>query len=99
MALEIDLIVPWHAIRLCRRRGPALRRVRAARSGRERPAPDRASERYRALTDQYDRLTDISEQGDRKTRFALLILGSINAVNLLIVTGGNLSGGSQPSCR
>jgi len=54
-------------------------------------------ERYRALTDQYDRLTDISEQGDRKTRFALLILGSINAVNLLIVTGGNLSGGAEIS--
>lgn len=46
-------------------------------------------ERYRALTDQYDRLNDVSEQGDRKTRFALLILGSINAVNLVIVTRGN----------
>jgi hypothetical protein len=50
-------------------------------------------ERYRALTDQYDRLTDVAEQGDRKTRFALLILGGINAVNLLIVTQGDLSGG------
>jgi hypothetical protein len=46
-------------------------------------------ERYRALTDQFDRLNDVCEQGDRKTRFALLILGSINAVNLLIVTRGN----------
>lgn len=52
-------------------------------------------ERYRALTDQYDRLTDITEQGDRKTRFALLILGSINAVNLLIVTRGNWSSAPQ----
>ena len=48
-------------------------------------------ERYRALTDQYDRLTDITEQGARKTRFALLILGSINAINLLIVTRGDWS--------
>jgi hypothetical protein len=50
-------------------------------------------ERYRALTDQCDRLTDVAEQGDRKTRFALLILGGINAVNLLIVTQGDVSGG------
>ena len=54
-------------------------------------------ERYRALTDQYDRLTDVAEQGDRKTRFALLILGGINAVNLLIVTQGDLSGGPNLS--
>jgi hypothetical protein len=47
-------------------------------------------ERYRALTDQYDRLTDAAEQGDRKTRFALLILGGINALNLLIVAQGAL---------
>jgi hypothetical protein len=52
-------------------------------------------ERYRALTDQFDRLNDVSEQGDRKTRFALLILGSINAVNLLIVTRGNWWGAPQ----
>ncbi|NOT26020.1 MAG: hypothetical protein HOP16_07940 [Acidobacteria bacterium] len=50
-------------------------------------------ERYRVLTDQCDRLTDVAEQGDRKTRFALLILGGINAVNLLIVTQGDMSGG------
>lgn len=49
-------------------------------------------ERYRALGDHYDALQDVSEQGDRKTRFALLILGSINAVNLLIVMRGDMVG-------
>jgi hypothetical protein len=41
-------------------------------------------ERYRALVDHYDALQDLSEQNDRKTRFALLILGSLNALNLAI---------------
>ena len=41
-------------------------------------------ERYRALTDHVDHLLDITELADRKTRFALVILGALNAVNLLI---------------
>lgn len=49
-------------------------------------------ERYRALTDYHDALQDHSEQSDRKTRFALLILGSINAINALIVARGDLVG-------
>ena len=49
-------------------------------------------ERYRALCDHYDALQDHSEQSDRKTRFALIILGSINAINVLIVARGDLVG-------
>ena len=49
-------------------------------------------ERYRALNDHYDALQDHSEQSDRKTRFALIILGSINAINLLIVARGDVVG-------
>jgi hypothetical protein len=49
-------------------------------------------ERYRALNDYHDALQDLSEQGDRKTRFAMIILGSINAINLLIVSRGDLVG-------
>jgi hypothetical protein len=41
-------------------------------------------ERYRALADHVDHLLDITELADRKTRFALVILGALNAVNLLI---------------
>jgi hypothetical protein len=41
-------------------------------------------ERYRALSDHVDHLLDITELADRKTRFALVILGALNAVNLLI---------------
>jgi len=42
-------------------------------------------ERYRALTDVLDTFNDISEMADRKTRFALVILGAMNTVNLLVV--------------
>ena len=41
-------------------------------------------ERYRALTDHVDHMLDVTELADRKTRFALVILGALNAVNLLI---------------
>ena len=41
-------------------------------------------ERYRALSDHVDHLLDVTELADRKTRFALLILGALNAVNVLI---------------
>ena len=49
-------------------------------------------ERYRALTDHYDTLQDLSEQSDRKARFALVILGSLNAVNLLLAARGDMFG-------
>jgi hypothetical protein len=41
-------------------------------------------ERYRALSDHVDHLLDVTELADRKTRFALVILGALNAVNILI---------------
>ena len=41
-------------------------------------------ERYRALADDVDHLLDVTELADRKTRFALVILGALNAVNVLI---------------
>lgn len=41
-------------------------------------------ERYRALADHVDHLLDITELADRKTRFALVILGALNAVNVMI---------------
>ena len=41
-------------------------------------------ERYRALSDHVSHLLDVTELADRKTRFALVILGALNAVNLLI---------------
>ena len=41
-------------------------------------------ERYRALSDHVDHLLDVTELADRKTRFALVILGALNAVNVLI---------------
>ena len=42
-------------------------------------------ERYRALIDHYDSLQDEAEHSDKKTRFALLILGTLNALNIVIV--------------
>ena len=41
-------------------------------------------ERYRALSDLVDHLVDVLELADRRTRFALLILAALNAVNILI---------------
>jgi hypothetical protein len=49
-------------------------------------------ERYRALVDQYDSLQDEAEHSDKKTRFALLILGSLNAINLVIAMRGDTIG-------
>jgi hypothetical protein len=49
-------------------------------------------ERYRALIDHYDSLQDAAEHGDKKTRFALLILGSLNAINLVIAMRGDTIG-------
>lgn len=42
-------------------------------------------ERYRALSDHCDGAHDLTEVYDKKTRFALLILAGLNALNLLIV--------------
>jgi hypothetical protein len=54
-------------------------------------------ERYRALVDHYDSLQDAAEHSDRKTRFALLILGSLNAINLVIAMRGQTIGLPQQS--
>ena len=45
-------------------------------------------ERYRVLSDHVEGLQDQSEHADRKTRFALLILGGLNAINLAVVLRG-----------
>jgi hypothetical protein len=74
-----------------------LRSVDAAKAERRRQRDlDRADddrkldpwERYRVLTDHVESLHDRSEQVDRKTRFALLILGGVNAINLAVVLRG-----------
>lgn len=49
-------------------------------------------ERYRALVDALDTYSDLSEQGDRKTRFALIIMGLLNAVNFLLVARSDVFG-------
>jgi len=46
-------------------------------------------ERYRALTDAYDSQFEITEFADRKTRFALVMLGALNALNLLVSVRAN----------
>jgi len=61
----------------------------------ERAAEDRVLdpwERYRVLNDHGEHLLDLTELYDRKTRFALLILGGLNALNLLLVTRGDVLG-------
>ena len=43
-------------------------------------------ERYRALNDLLDTYIDMVEIADRKARFALIVLGALNALNLVFVT-------------
>ena len=54
-------------------------------------------ERYRALSDHVDHLLDVTELADRKTRFALVILGALNAVNVLIAIRAPQLGGEALS--
>jgi hypothetical protein len=70
-----------------------LEAERRHRKEAQRTAEDRLLdpwERYRAVTDQCDRLMDLTELYDRKTRFALVILGTLNALNVLLVSRGEL---------
>jgi hypothetical protein len=49
-------------------------------------------ERYRALADLVDHMVEIVELADRRTRFALLILGALNGVNLLVAVRADALG-------
>jgi hypothetical protein len=50
-------------------------------------------ERYRALNDVFDLQQDLIDLGDKKARFALVIMGGLNAVAFfLLVRGDGLSG-------
>lgn len=53
-------------------------------------------ERYRALLDLVDQYTDYVEICDRKTRFALILLGALNAVNLLLAARPDLLNVNAP---
>lgn len=48
-------------------------------------------ERYRALDDTLDHMRDVSDMGDQKARFALIIMGALNAVKC--------AGRSRSTCR
>ena len=56
-------------------------------------------ERYRALVDLLDAQVDLAEMADRKTRFALIILGALNAANLLVAVRPNLLAGAHSQTR
>ena len=49
-------------------------------------------ERYRALTDVLDTYSELLDHADRKTRFALIIMGLLNAVNFLLVARSDVFG-------
>lgn len=49
-------------------------------------------ERYRALCDVVDTYSELLDQADRKTRFALVIMGLLNAVNFLLVARSDVLG-------
>ena len=70
----------------------AERRLRKAAEKTAESKPLDPWERYRALNDLVDHMVDVIEMADRRTRFALLLLGSLNAANLLIVARGDTFG-------
>ena len=78
--------------------GPAFEDTKAERRRRrdaERMDDARALdpwERYRALADLVDHMVEIVELADRRTRFALLILGALNGVNLLVAVRADALG-------
>lgn len=47
------------------------------------------SERYRALNDAFDFAQDLVDLGDHKARFALVIMGGLNAVAFLLLLRGD----------
>jgi hypothetical protein len=56
-------------------------------------------ERYRALIDLYDAFFEMNELADRKTRFALVMMGALNALNVILGTQrmfGDLTAGVRP---
>jgi len=56
-------------------------------------------ERYRALIDLYEAFFDMNELADRKTRFALVMMGALNALNVIMGTQrmfGDLTAGIRP---
>jgi hypothetical protein len=52
-------------------------------------------ERYRALNDLLDTYVDMMEIADRKTRFSLVILGALNALNLVVAARPTLFAGAE----
>lgn len=50
-------------------------------------------ERYRALDDALGHLRDVSDMGDQKARFALIIMGALNAGNVVILARSGLTSG------
>lgn len=54
-------------------------------------------ERYRALVDVVDGYAEMLDYADRKTRFALMILGLLNAVNFLLVARPDVFGAANAS--
>jgi len=47
-------------------------------------------ERYRVMSDILDHYQDVAEMADRKSRFALVVLGTLNALNWLVLARPDL---------
>ena len=70
----------------------AERRLRKDAERAAESKPFDSWERYRALNDLVDHMIDVIEMADRRTRFALLLLGTLNAANILVVARGDVFG-------
>ncbi len=70
----------------------AERRLRKQAEKAAESQPLEPWERYRALSDQLDHMLDVVEMADRRTRFALVLLGTLNAANALIAVQAQVLG-------
>ena len=82
---EADTITPLLAAEAEAKR---LRRLERALDSRQLDA----WERYRGLIDVVDDYREVLDNADKKTRFALIIMGLLNAVNFLLVARSDVFG-------
>jgi hypothetical protein len=68
------------------RRGPVKLTKKQKKLLKDSHRPLDSWERYRALTDVLDEATDLVDLADHKARFALIIMGAINAVLFIVGT-------------
>jgi hypothetical protein len=83
-----------HEARIARKQ-----RKREAKLHREATRPPRSLERWRILMDVVDEGRRVAELADHKARYALVVMGALNAGVLLVLSRANLSSDLPPMLK